>query len=180
LLKEDVMRRRLTKAVALLILCAPWTVAAQGKPTALAGTWVSAPYELPLRTDFDRSVWGPNATSVRDVRFVIASAGESTLTITRKVLDASRQTVKASTSVEEAKVIVGTPLDTTNARTNYTVTLVSAERRYPDDPEYRWPLDGARVSVVTLERDGQPAVEIRFDTPEGKGSFWETLRRESL
>jgi hypothetical protein len=52
----------------------------------------------------------------------------------------------------------------------------AAERRYPDDPDSRWPLDGVRVIVATFADDPR-ALEIRFDTPEGRGSFWETVRR---
>lgn len=173
------MRTQLSQAVVVLILCAPGTGAAQGMPAQLAGTWVSAPYELPLRTDFDRSVWGPDATSVRQTQLVLTPSGTGTLTVNRKVTDGAGQTVKASTSVEEATLTVGAPTDTAHGRTNHAVTVVSAERRYPDDPDYRWPLDGLRVRVTALERDGAPAIEVRFDTPEGRGSFWEILKRES-
>ena len=49
--------------------------------------------------------------------------------------------------------------------------------RYPDDPESTWPLDGASVKVVTFSDGDGDSLEVRFDTPEGRGSFWETLRR---
>lgn len=172
------MRTQLSRAVVVLILCAPGTGAAQGMPAQFAGTWVSAPYELPLRTDFDRSVWGPDATSVRQVQLVLASSGAGTLTVNRKVTDGTGATVKASTSIEEATITVGGPTDTAHGRTSHAVTVVSAERRYPDDPAYRWPLDGLKVTVTALERDGAPALEVRFDTPEGRGSFWEILKKE--
>jgi hypothetical protein len=59
-------------------------------------------------------------------------------------------------------------------RSDLAVTVTHAERRYPDDPSGTWPLDGLRVTVSTFADD--PArIEVRVDTPEGPGSFWETL-----
>ena len=54
---------------------------------------------------------------------------------------------------------------------------MSAERRYPDDPSYKWPLDGLKVQLVTFADGDGNSIEVRFDTPEGKGSFWETVTR---
>ena len=53
-----------------------------------------------------------------------------------------------------------------------------AERRYPDDPKGTWELDGLRVTVSTFT-DDPSRIEVRVDTPEGRGSFWETLRRNA-
>lgn len=181
------MRTQLIAALAVVTLCAPGFVSAQATPPSkpdstppaeLAGSWTSAAYETPLSTDFDKSVWGPNAKSVRSVELTIRTTGEGTLTVTKKVLDAKGRTVPGSSSVEEAQIKVGGPRESIASRTEYAVTVVSAERRYPDDPGYKWPLDGLRVKVATVEEDGQRAVEIRFDTPEGRGSFWETLFRQ--
>ena len=36
--------------------------------SALTGTWISAPDEMPLGTAFDVSVWGKNAKAVRTVQ----------------------------------------------------------------------------------------------------------------
>jgi hypothetical protein len=143
----------------------------------LAGTWRSAPDELRLTTEFDRSVWGPDATSVRTVDLSLKPTGEGTLTVTRKVVDAKRRTIAASTSIEEAQIKVGGAQPGLAGRMEHAVTVVSAVRRYPDDPEYKWPLDGLRVEVVTVADGGGNSLEVRFDTPEGKGSFWETLTR---
>src|SRR5262245_37400963 len=60
---------------------------------SLAGTWTSAPDEMKLTTDFDRSVWGAGATSVRTVALVVQSSGNARLTVTRKVNDAKGRTV---------------------------------------------------------------------------------------
>lgn len=147
--------------------------------TDLTGAWRSAPEELPLATEFDESVWGKNAKSVRTVDMAVRPGGEATLTVTRKVVDARGRTVKGSLSIEEARVQLtgdagaAAPVP---ERQNLAVTVVAAERRYPDDPDSRWPIDGLRVGVTRFTDDPN-VIEVRVDTPEGQGSFWETLRR---
>jgi hypothetical protein len=34
-----------------------------------------------------------------------------------------------------------------------------------------------KVKLVTFTERGGKTMEIRYDTPEGRGSFWETLTR---
>lgn len=167
------MRTLVMTLAAVAMLAAP----AVGNPK-LAGTWRSTPEQLSLTTDFDRSVWGDNAKSVRTVDLTLKGTGEGTLTVTRKVLDAKGRAVAGSTSIEEAKIVVGEPQPAVHGRVEYEVKVVSGERRYPDDPGYTWPLDGLKVRVASFE-DGDGSIEVRFETPEGKGSFWETLRRGS-
>ena len=142
----------------------------------LAGRWRSAPEEISLTTEFDESVWGKNAKSVRTVEMSVRSTGEATLTVTRKVVDARGRTVKGSTSIEEAQLVLGSARPTVADRSELEVAVTSAERRYPDDPGSRWPLDGLRVGVATFD-DDPGTLEIRVDTPEGRGSFWEKVRR---
>ena len=143
----------------------------------LAGTWKSAPDELKLTSDFDRSVWGPDATSVRTVDLAIKPNGEGTLTVTRKVVDAKGRTVTASTSIEEAQISIGGSQQGPAGRIEHAVKVLSAHRRYPDDPDYKWSLDGLKVELVTFADGDGNSIEVRFDTPEGKGSFWETVTR---
>jgi hypothetical protein len=149
-------------------------------PAPLVGTWRAVPEELPLATEFDESVWGKNAKSVRTVDLAVRAGGDATLTVTRKVVDAKGHTVKGSTSVEEATIRIDTTTPAAprpdTGRTELPVTVTSAERRYPDDPGAKWPIEGLKVMVVRLA-EPPGAIEIRFDTPEGKGSFWETLRK---
>ena len=57
------MRIQLMTAAAVVLLSAAGTTA-QTRPTALVGTWKSVPDESKLTSDFDKSVWGANATSV--------------------------------------------------------------------------------------------------------------------
>ena len=141
----------------------------------LRGTWRSAPDETPLSSAFDESVWGKNAKAVRTVQMTIRPSGDATLTVTRKVVDARGRTVDASTSIEYAELTVGSVLTTTGVRTEFAVSVKRAERRYPDDPAATWTIDGLRVEVAT-RADKPGAIEIRVDFPEGRGSFWETLR----
>lgn len=177
------MRTQFIAALAAVTLCAPGYAAEQSTPAstpspALTGSWASAPYETPLSTDFDKSVWGPNAKSVREVQLTVTGVGQGTLTVSKKVLDAKGKTVAGSASIEEAHLTIGPLHEATTPRPEYAVTVDSAERRYPDDKSYTWTIDGLRVRIAALD-EGDGAIEIRYDTPEGRGSFWETLHRRS-
>ena len=172
------MRIQLITAVAVLLLSAAGATA-QTSPAApsLTGTWRSAPDEMKLTTDFDKSVWGPNATSVRTVELVIRSNTDATLRVVKKVVDAKGRTVPASTWIEEAQLQIGEATPGVADRIEHQVTVKSAVRLFPDDPDYKWAMDGLRVKLVTFTaRDGN-SMEVRYDTPEGRGSFWETLTR---
>jgi hypothetical protein len=146
-------------------------------PAHLVGTWKATPDRISLSTPFDESVWGKNATSVRDVELNVMPSGQATLKVTRKVLNARGVAVAGSTSIEQATLTIGSAHDPVASRVEYDTRVVSAERRYPDMPESKWNLDGLRVTVSTLQGEENKSVEIRFDTPEGRGSFWETLHR---
>lgn len=153
------------------------TTAGQFSPV-LVGTWKSAPDEMKLTTDFDKSVWGLNATSVRTLELTVRPNGEGTLRLTKKVVDGKRRIVPASTWIEETQLKLGGATPGPATRLEHQATVVKATRLFPDDPDYQWPLDGLRVKLVTfLDGDGD-SIEIRYDTPEGRGSFWETLRRQ--
>jgi hypothetical protein len=146
-------------------------------PVALSGTWQSEPDETPLSSAFDESVWGKNAVAIRSVEMSIAPTGDATLTVSRKVINGKKHTVPGSPSVERVQLSLGPVQKSTDVRCDLTVAVKQADRRYPDDPEFTWPLEGLRVGLTTFPDD--PAkLEIRIDTPEGRGSFWETLRRK--
>jgi hypothetical protein len=161
--------------LALLALVLVPTASATTAPT-LTGTWRSAPDELPLTSSFDESVWGKNARSVRTVEMSVKPTGDATLTVTRKVLDGRGREIRAATSIERAEITIGAVQDTRDVRSNHAVTVNHAERRYPDDPGGTWALAGLRIEVSTFA-DDPSRIEVRVDTPEGRGSFWETLRR---
>jgi hypothetical protein len=144
---------------------------------SLAGTWRSEPDELKLTSAFDKSVWGPDATAVRSVELTVRPTGEARLVVTRRVTDGRGRTIAASTSIEEADIVIGAATESSAGRREHDVRVVKAVRRYPDDPPASWDLAGLGVKVVTFA-DGDPnMLEVRLDTPEGRGSFWETLRR---
>jgi hypothetical protein len=98
------------------------------------------------------------------------------LLVTRKILDARGREIKAATSIEHAELTLGAIVHAIDVRSDVAVTVKRAERRYPDDPKGTWELDGLRVTVSTFS-DDPSRIEVRVDTPEGRGSFWETLRR---
>ena len=188
------MRNQLITAAAVFLLAAAGATA-QTRPGALpddenqngsakarvdqtlVGTWRSAPDEMKLTTDFDKSVWGANATSVRRVELSVRPNGDATLRVTKHVEDGRKRVVPASTWVEEAQLKLGAATPGTATRIEHEATVVSAVRLFPDDKEYRWTLDGLRVKVVTFSDGDGNTLEIRYDTPEGRGSFWETLTR---
>lgn len=166
---------------AVLALLAVLSLAPPGAATAapsLTGTWRSAVEETPLSSSFDESVWGKNAKSTRVVEMVVKPTGDATLTVTRKILDAHGREIKAATSIEHAELTVGAVQHAIDVRSDLEVTVKHAERRYPDDPKGTWQLDGLRVTVSTFS-DDPSRIEVRVDTPEGRGSFWETLRRNA-
>jgi hypothetical protein len=146
--------------------------------TALSGTWRSAPDELPLTTAFDEAVWGKDAKSVRIVEMAVRPTGDATLTVTRRVVDARGRTVPGSASIEHANLVLGAVENSNPVRSELAVTVKSAERRYPDDPQGTWTLEGLRVEIATFN-DKPGEIEVRVDFPEGRGSFWETLRRST-
>ena len=187
------MRKQLIAALAVLLLSAAATSAQTAKPAprpddeqssraqfnpALVGSWKSAPEQIKLTSDFDKSVWGPDASSVRTVDLVVQPSGAATLKVTKKVVDAKGRTVAASTWVEEAQLEIGEAQDGIATRVEHEAKVIKAVRLFPDDPDYRWSLDGLRVKVVTFKDGDGSTIEIRYDTPEGRGSFWETLRRD--
>jgi hypothetical protein len=105
-----------------------------------------------------------------------SAASGPALTGTCKILDARGREIRAATSIEHAEVSIGAAQHTINVRSDLVVTVKNAERRYPDDPAGTWQLDGLRVTLSTFS-DDPSRIEVRVDTPEGRGSFWETLRR---
>jgi hypothetical protein len=147
-----------------------------GTTASLNGAWRSTPDETPLSSAFDESVWGKNAKAIRTVEMVVRAGGDASLTITRKVVDARGRTVVGSSSVEAAELTLGSVQNTTGVRSDLMVTVKKAERRYPDDPKGTFDLQGLRVTVTTFSDDAE-MLEVRVDFPEGRGSFWESLRR---
>ena len=143
-------------------------------PASLVGSWKSAPFELELVSDLHKSVYGPNAKSVRVVDLVIRPSGEGTFTVTNLVRNRRGTVVPGTQSVEELTFTLG-PLETApGERTRHSTKVARAERRYLDEPAGKFPLEGASLEVYLPSKD--TPLEVRYDTPEGTGSFWERLR----
>ena len=168
------LHRTFSSIAALVFVLAGPCVAVSA--TVAAGTWTSAPDEVRLTSDLDVSVWGKNAKSVRTVQLVVGAAGDATLTVTRKVVNAVGKTVAGSVTVESAAIQIGDAAPAVETREEHKVTVQKAERRMPDDPKLTWPLEGLRVGVATFTGRASE-IEVRFDPADGRGSFWATLRR---
>jgi hypothetical protein len=188
------MRKQLMTAAAVLLISAAAAPAQTARSTprpddetsrqkasftpALVGAWKSVPDQMKLTSDFDKSVWGADTSSVRTVDLTVQPSGDATLRITKKVVDARGRTVPASTWIEEANLVIGDAREGIATRVEHDTTVKSAVRLFPDDKDYKWPIEGLRVKVVTFTGQPGDSIEIRYDTPDGRGSFWETLRRE--
>jgi hypothetical protein len=144
---------------------------------ALAGAWSAEPLKVRLSSDFDASVWGPNASSLRKVELTIRPSGEGRIKVTRSVVDAHGRTKPASVSVEEAQLLLHAPHAVDASRIEPVVEVLKPRRRYVDDPGSGWPLDGLVVKLVgtDLEHD---RLNVQFELPDGRGSFGETLVRQ--
>ena len=145
-------------------------------PAWMAGRWTANPFELELNSELHRSVYGAGARSVRLVDLTIRPTGDGTFTVTSSVRDRNGRTVRGTREIEEVRFTVGDLTREPGYQPHYTSRIVHAERRYPDDPSSTFPFDGAKLDLFVP--DGKPGtLNVRFDTPEGRGSFWETLRR---
>lgn len=142
---------------------------------ALAGAWKAQELKVPASTDLDRQVWGENASKVRSVQLLLEPNGSGMLRIDSSVVDSKGRPKQFSQSVIEARLTIAEP-PAGGDRVQPQVTVVSAEERYLDDPKDVRKLDGVRLKVdlQTLE---SPILNIFYETPQGNGSFGESLRR---
>jgi len=145
-------------------------------PAWMAGQWTATPFDVELNSDFHRSVYGAGARSLRLVNLTIRRTGEGTFTVTSSVRDRSGRTVAGTREIEEVRFSVGDLTREPGYQPHYTGRIVRAERRYPDDPGSAVALDGAKLDLFVPDSKAG-TLNVRFDTPEGRGSFWETLRR---
>ena len=144
-------------------------------PASIVGHWRSAPFELELVSDLHKSVYGPGAKSVRVTELVIRPSGQGTFTVTNLVRNRRGATVAGTQSVEELTFTLGPPEAAPGGRTRQSTKVERGERRYLDEPVGTFPLEGASLEVYRPSESRGP-LEVRYDTPEGTGSFWETLR----
>jgi hypothetical protein len=146
-------------------------------PATLVGSWRSPRVDMLLSSDLDRDVYGPNAVSSRITNVVIRSSGEGTLTVTRRIVDRRGRAVAGTRSVEEVQFVVGAADQNRAGLPRYQGKVVRAERRYLDPPVDRFTLEGAGVEFYQGAEGTRDQLQVHFDTPDGKGSFTETLRR---
>lgn len=142
---------------------------------ALAGAWKAQALKVPASTDLDRQVWGENASKVRSVQLLLEPNGSGTLRIASSVVDSKGRPKQYSQSVIEARLTIAEP-PAGGDRVQPQVTVVSAEERYLDDPKDVRKLDGVRLKV-DLQTLDSPILNIFYETPQGNGSFGESLRR---
>jgi hypothetical protein len=144
-------------------------------PASLAGRWQSAPFELPLTSDFHVSVYGSGARSLRTVTMTIQPSGEGVFRVASSVRDRRGRVIPGTQENQEVAFAVGDLAEEPGRQPHYASRIVRAERRFADDPSAVFPRDGVKLAIYVLDRPG--TLEVRFETPEGTGSFWETLRR---
>ena len=144
-------------------------------PASLAGRWQSAPFELSLTSDLHVSVYGSGARSVRSVSMTLEPSGDGVFRVTNAVRDRRGRLVAATQEIQEVTFSVGELVEEPGRQPHFATRVVKAERRFADEPASASPRDGVKLAIYALDTPG--AIEVRFDTPEGTGSFWETLRR---
>lgn len=189
------MARRGVLAVAL---CGAWVfygtrgpVSAQTGPGAqanaacgadlvksLAGVWKAPQYKMKRASEVGAQVFGANAFDIRNVDLTLEPSGEGVLKISTSVLDQKGKSW--APTLIEVKVTVAAPQTANTSvagRCEPVVTVASVEERYLDDTNYRTPMPGSRVMLVTDPAGKQ--IEVRFETPKGEGSFWSTLIRQT-
>ena len=144
-------------------------------PASLAGRWQSAPFELALTSDFHISVYGSGARSARSVTMTLEPSGKGEFRVTSHVRDRRGRVVPGTQEIQDVRFEVGDLVEEPGRQPHYTSRVAHAERRFADEPASAFPRDGVKLAIYVLDRPG--TLEVRFDTPEGTGSFWETLRR---
>ena len=164
-----------TAAAAVLLGAAGAQAADTPLIPTLKGTWKAQELKVPANTELDQEEWGKGASKVRNVQLLLEPNGSGTLRIESSVVDAQGRPKKYSQAVVDAKLTVAEPPDTGD-RVKPPVTILSAEERYLDDPKDVRKIEGLRLKLDMPSRDSG-ILNIFYETPEGNGSFGETLRR---
>ena len=171
------MRTQVVAAVVTALQFSALSLASAQNPSVLdklSGTWNAEPLEIRLSSDFDVSVWGPNASSVRNVEMTIRPSGQGTIKVTRSVVDGRGKTKTASVSVEEATLLLRLPEVVDANRIEPIVDVQSPKRCYPDEPnDCTSSGPEGEAGATDLEHDRL----IYISTCRTAGSFGETLIR---
>jgi hypothetical protein len=141
---------------------------------SLAGVWRAPEYKMKRTSEVGERVFGANAFDVRTVELTLQPSGEGLLRIGTEVIDAKGR--KWAPMMTEAKLLVGGPQATASmpGKTELAVKVTGAEEQYLDETKYRSPVNGLRVMMIAAAAGKE--IELRFETPNGAGSFWTTLR----
>lgn len=140
----------------------------------LSGVWTAPETRTPRTTELDERVFGAGASDVRNVTLTIQPSGQARLSISTAVI--GRTGRRFAPSVVEARLTIADPVSSTAGRLAPAVTVASAEERYLDGGNERWPIEGARVSI-SMSGPAPTDIEFRFDTKDGRGSFGTELKR---
>lgn len=144
---------------------------------ALSGAWKAPEYKVAVSGDLDTEVWGRGASKVRNVELMLEPNGEGVLRVRESVVDRKGVVRPYSATVIEARIKVEMTAAAEGADAlRPAVRVLDAEERYLDDPKDRRKLDGVTVSLHMPASDTR-MLNVRFDTPQGTGSFGETLNR---
>ena len=151
------------------------TVCAPDAGKRLAGTWRAPQYRMKRASQAGIQVFGPDAFDVRDVELTMQPSGDGLLKISTSVVDAKKRTW--APTLIEANVTLGASEPTAAGRCQITVKVNSAQEQYLDETKYQAPIEGAEVRL--LLDAGAKEMDLRFETPNGEGSFWTTVRRQA-
>ena len=146
-----------------------------GVVKSLVGVWRAPEYRIKRTSEVGERIFGPNAFDVRTVELTLQPSGEGLLKISTEVVDAKGR--KFAPMITEVKLSVAPPQGAASAapgKIEPAVTVTGAEEQYLDETKYRSPVNGVRVALLTDAAAKE--VELRFETPNGTGSFWTTLR----
>lgn len=144
-------------------------------PAAWVGTWTAPQYKVARTADLDVAVWGRNVFATRDVDLSVEPDGDATLKVVESIVDQRGRRKPFATSITEARLQIRAE-DAASAAPRPLVLVTSADMRYADDPADRYDRKTlvVKLSLVPGRTD---AMNLRFDTPEGRGSFGDTLTR---
>jgi hypothetical protein len=108
----------------------------------------------------------------------LQSSGEGVFTVTSSVRDRAGRVVPGTQEIEEVRFAVGDLVEEPGRQPHYATRVVRAERRFADDPASAFAREGVKLALY-VQAGKAGTMEVRFDTPEGTGSFWETIRRST-
>ena len=142
----------------------------------LSGTWRAPEERTPRDNALDQRVFGPGAMDVRAITLTITPDGNGDLQIRRSVVGRTGKVF--APSVTDVKIHIADPITLEFGQLHPTTIVTSAEERYLDGARERWPRDGSKVSLSTIDLTSKE-LNIQFDTPDGRGAFGATLARSS-